>query len=50
MGSRVVRGHDAELTTVVGDEPHRACADLFVDPGRDAANLRRTAGLARSAH
>jgi hypothetical protein len=38
------------LTAVLGDEPHGPFADLFVDPGRDAANLRRTAGLTRSAH
>jgi len=31
-------------------EPHEARADLFVDPGRDAADLRRTAGLACFAH
>ena len=50
IGARVVRGHHAQLASVLGDEPHGPFADLFVDPGRDPTHLRRTAGLARSAH
>ena len=50
VGTRVVRGHDAELAAVLGDEPHGSGAELFVDPGRDPTHLRGTARLARSAH
>ena len=46
MTRRLFGTHDSELSSILGDQPHRPVADLFVDPRGDAPVLRDGATFA----